>query len=88
MLVKNIVLNNGIKEAVINGLKVELFNYPRIKKDIPIEIIEIDLEKELMIWTCFVYDGKSSVRTDYPWELEECEEIDIKEALFQLYEEV
>jgi hypothetical protein len=86
MLVENIVLKSGIKEAVVKGLRVELFNHPINKKDKPIEIIEIDLEKELMIWTCFCYDGKSSISKTHPWQLEQGEKANVKEALFQLYE--
>ena len=86
MLVKNIVLKSGIKEAVINGLKVELFYHPKKTKDKPIEIIKIDLEKEIMIWACFISNGKSSVEKTYPWELGDNEVADVKEALFQLYE--
>lgn len=87
MLVNNIVLKSGIKEVVVvDGLRAELFAYPRTEKDKPLEIIEINLTKELMMWTCFCYDGKSSVQQCFSWELEKEEKADVKEALFQIYE--
>lgn len=86
MKVENIVLKDGQKEVVINGLKAEIYKLPRTKNDKPSESVEIDSEKEIMIWTVYGCSADTSVSSIYPWELEDGEVNDIKEAVFQIYE--